>query len=166
MFESLQHFGYILKLFFGFVQIITQYVIRTIQVAFFTLVFFRKRDVIANINIHTIIIDRILNHPMKRFGTVFFLLYTLQTPVRNIRQISRNVYTNFHSLVNFIIHMVFVGPPNTGSQTLTRGGDKWISIFIFFPSNPSIPRRIDRYFWFSSIKHHNFFGGAYFLRSC
>ena len=166
MFESLQHFGYILKLLFGLCQIITQYVIRTIQVAFFTLVFFRKRNIIANINIHAIIINWILNHPMKGFGTIFFLLNTLQTTVRNIRQVSRNVYTNFHSLVNFIIHMVFVGPPNTGSQTLTRGGDKWISIFIFFPSNPSIPRWIYSYFWFSAIKHHDFFGSTYFLRSC
>src|SRR6266516_1147493 len=65
-----------------------------------------------------------------------------QAPVRNGNQILRHRYANLHAAIGFISAMIFVGPPDAGSNALTSGNDKRLSKIISSPGYPANPRWI------------------------
>src|SRR6185369_14971599 len=65
-----------------------------------------------------------------------------QTTVGNSNQILRHRHTDWHAAIGFIGAMIFVGPPDTGADTLAGGDDEWIAKIVPTPGYATDPRRI------------------------
>src|SRR4029079_4427485 len=122
----------------------------------FSLILFGKVHIVADVNVDSVVIDRIPDFPMK--GLCFIsgiVVCTSQTTVRNRRQVFRDGYIDVHSAVRFIVPMIFIRPPNTCSDSLAGSVNEILSEVISTPGNAAIPGRSSTYNRYAFVKYFN-----------
>jgi hypothetical protein len=86
------------------------------------------------------------------FCSVLLFFNTNQTSVRYIYQISRNIYADqhaFHLVIWSLLGQTLA--PNPWQEDAINGFP-----LLSFPSNSSVPWRVDSHFWFTAIENGKF----------
>src|ERR1051325_11969072 len=96
-----------------------------IQHAAFALVLVGKVDVVADVDVDTVVVDRIHDFPVVRLlpGRNVVVRF-LQTAVGEGNQVLRHGHTDLHSAIRFISAVILVGPPDAGADAFAGRDDK------------------------------------------
>src|SRR4030095_3302392 len=146
MFEGFHHAGNFLELPDRSIFLMSQHPIVHVEHPAFSLILFGKVHIVADVNVHSLVIDRIADFPMKGLCFITGIVVCFcQTTVRNRRYIFRHSYVDVESAVRFIVPMVFIRPPNTCSDPLASGVNEILSEVISAPAYSANPGRVSTY---------------------
>src|SRR5690606_29188405 len=136
-------------MYLGFLEIFLQDIKIHIQVALLSRKFLTKVNIVSDVDIDSVVVDRILDSPVVGCSFVAFVSLD-ETAIGYVHQAIRHSHPD-HQTVHFICWMIFGWPPDTGTDSLIGGSDVIFSIRILGPRNSSIPGRTNRHQRFSFV---------------